>query len=696
MKKILISAFAAVLLVVLLTACSTFTVDYDQQLISNGGFENSNTGWTLINDSTNPITPSFITVQEGSDEYNSDFGFKYITITASSSGSYCYYTQPIKIEKNAVYKISVSMRVNSTVSAASTNAAFFGLAEASSARGSYTETTSGWVTRTIYFRNTSYDTVNIRLGLGTETSKVTSGSVSFDNITLTKVTPPAEVYIATIGESVNSNYSISTEGTVFAVLIGVLTPLMCYALYTVLRRLMAAKTKINEGGAVKGENFLTSPAFMLAVVLLLAFGIRLLMVNVMYGFGPYINNMGTTAHEIATVGPVQFYFDNNPPYAPGTLYVLWILGLLAKPLNLLTGSSGLAIFLKIPAIIADLIAVFYIFNYASARYDAKRGAIFAGLYAVLPTVFIASSVWGVYTSIGSLFLMIAFLAILDKKYINMTIFYSFAVLFMAEALVLLPLLLTYCAYIYIKDISTRNILPICMTASIIGTYLITLPFAINFFAIGSPFIVLQRYVSMFTISSLFSTNVFNIYGLTTLNGLTANTAGVVMGALLSAAAMLYSVAAYIRCRNRLDMILLASFVFVFIYMFSVRMTIWVIAPALLLMFVYAILANENRVLLSFFGFSSLTALNSAYVLHVGGYVKGGFNTIANIVLNGNDPVLIVFSVIAVLLTLYFTYVVTSICFLDKKCDIPKIDKCYFRYVKELLVKEKADTTEKPQ
>ncbi|NCA67973.1 MAG: hypothetical protein EOM87_07920, partial [Clostridia bacterium] len=459
MKKILFLAFAAVLLIVMLTGCSVFTVDYDEQLLTNGGFESSNQGWTLVNDSSIPVTPVFTTVQEDSDEYNSNFGFKYITITASSSGSYCYYTQAVQLEKGAVYKLSVNLRVNSTVSAASTMGAFFGLAEAASARASYTETTSGWVTRTIYFRNEGYDEVHVRLGLGTESSRVTSGAVSFDNISLTKVTSPTDTYIATIGDTAGGDYSLSNEGKLFAILIGILTPIMCYGLYIAIRRLAGRKDKINDGGAVSGQNFFTSPAFMLAIVLLLAFGIRLLMVNVMYGYGPSLNAMGSTAYELANDGPVEYYFNNVPAYSPGVLYILWILGLLAKPLNLLTGSTGLGIFMKIPAIVADLIAIFYIFNYASAKYDAKRGAIFAGIYAILPTIFIASSVWGIYSSIGSLFLLLTFFAILDKKYINMTIFYSLAVLFMAEALVVLPLLLVYCVYIYIKDISSRNVLP---------------------------------------------------------------------------------------------------------------------------------------------------------------------------------------------------------------------------------------------
>lgn len=698
MKKILIIAFAAAIIMVMFTACSAYSVELDEQLIVNGGFENSNADWTLINDSSAPVTPNFITVQEGSDEFNSDFGFKYITITASSSGSYCYYTQPVKLEKNAIYKLSVNIRINSTINTSSTTGAFFGLAEAAAARSSSTETTSGWTTKTIYFRNNDYDIVNVRLGLGTETSKATSGSVSFDNISLSKATPPTDTYIATIGNSNSGNYSTSKEGTLFTVLIAVLTAVMLYAMYVILRRLMAAKDKISESGAVSGGNFFTSPAFLLAVVLLAAFGLRLLMVNVMYGFGPFINDMSTTAYGLQSSNPMEYYFNNNPSYAPGTLYILWIFGLLANQFNLLSGSSGLAIFLKIPAIIADLVAVFIIFNYASARYDAKRGAVFAAMYAILPTIFIASSVWSSYSSIGALFLLLTFLSILDKKHIKMTVFYSLAVLFMAEALIVLPLLLTYCVYIYIKDIESRNILPICMTVSIIATYLICLPFTWNYFVAGQPFIVLQRYVSMFTQSKLFSDNVFNIYGLTTMNGNTANTAGIVMGALLSAGAMIYSIAAYIKCRNRLDMMLLASFVFVFIYMFSVRMSIWFIMPALLLMLVYSIFANDNRVLLSFMGFSTLTALNSAYILHVGGYVKGGFNTIANVIINGNDPVLIVFSVIAVLLTLYFTYVVTLICFKNSKQDIPKMDKCYFKYIKEILVKEKKteETSDNPQ
>ena len=47
----------------------------------------------------------------------------------------------------------------------------------------------------------------------------------------------------------------------------------------------------------------------------------------------------------------------------GSLYVLWVMGLLASPLKLVMGGMGFAIFVKIPAVLADLVVVFLIYYY---------------------------------------------------------------------------------------------------------------------------------------------------------------------------------------------------------------------------------------------------------------------------------------------------------------------------------------------
>jgi len=708
-KKILIIA-VLVLVVALFVGCAKDNNSYnDVNVITNGDFEASSfaDGWTTYTSSGDSVTvTSGSSGNQGSDDYKSTTdanGKSIVTMDTGNYTTYYYYSQAVDVEPDSYYELSVQVNLSSTLTITGSLGAYIGIAENTAVVKSITEKTEGFVTLKTYFKNDNYNSINVRVGLGNENNNV-NGSASFDNVSLKRIEEaPVGVTVFTLTNSNVTGYNNSTKDTIYLVLTAVLIVLAFYGLFILIRRNLKKISPPVDGELVQTvaptqdkKGFAKTTITML-ILLVITFVVRLVLINLVYGDMTSINYYSNMANKLAENGPVDYYLnycaDTVPTVAPGMMYVLWIFGLIGNALGLTVGSQGLAVFLKIPAIIADLIAVFVIYNVAlnqnSKRNNIYSASAYALAYGLLPVVFSASSIWCSAYSVGALFILLTFIAILNKQYIKMTIWYFLAVMFMCESLILCPLLLAFAVYMYIKDETSRNILPICAVSAFIGGYLVTLPFALKFFSIGKPFIVLENCCKAFLTSNLFIDGAFNIYGLFGLAGETINTAAIICSAILVAIFLVIGILIYFRRRNRLDLMLIAAAMFVLVYTFSARMSIWFLFPALILMLVYAIYTNELRVLGCFFGFGILATVNSSYNLFINGAITGGINLSSYVSMNANDPVLIIFSILSVLFTGYFAYVTYS-CTNGYKREINPIDVPYCTYVKSLFEKKDQD------
>jgi len=418
---------------------------------------------------------------------------------------------------------------------------------------------------------------------------------------------------------------------------------------------------------------------MLIVCELVAFALRLITINFIYG-GPTLGSYVNESTQLVDLGAREFYFEKTSTTPIGSLYLLWVLGLIAQPLNLVSGSMGYAIFLKIPAVLADLVAVFVIFYLANNRYNRYISALFAGAYAILPVFFFMSAGWGAYSSIGALFILLSLVAFLDKKYVAGIVYFSISLLFMTEAMLLLPLLLIYVFYVFFtKDDTQKMAISISVTASVIVLYLISLPFTLSYFAVGKPFAALTSYISAFSAHTGFTENAFTVYGLFGLGNAEANVASTVFSWIFVILAVIATVILYFKSKSRLDLLLLSAFTFVCTFVLTSSVDTLMIYPALLLLLVYGMVSGDRRALKLFGGFSVTTLLNTSYAMMIGGYFGAGHNS-SLIYMTACDPVLIVFSIVNFLLFVYFAYVVYSVCVKDETKGIVIIEENYFKYV----------------
>ncbi len=683
MKKFLLIIACLILVAVCFTACkTTFSSDYGEEILSNTGFElNEITGWTAV--AAEDETAASVKTTLDSSDYSEVVGKYYLSVKANE---YNTYTQTVSVEKNSLYRLSAKVRIASSISSEETLAGAFVAIDSDFALVNAIEKskTDGWKTVETYFNSGDRTSVTVRFGVGTENHHA-SGTAEFDGISLTKEKVAPEGVIVTDlqgGEedvAFNALYRTNKEGKLFMILSVVLGAACLFAAYAAFRTMMGRKGAfLTPDMQDQKVSFFKSSAFILIICELVAFAVRLILINFVYG-GSTLGGYVTDATKLADLGAAKYYFDEKVLTPIGSLYVLWVMGLLASPLKLVMGSMGFAIFLKIPAVLADLVIVFLVYYLANRKYNQYISALFAGVFAVFPVFFFLSAGWGAYASIGVLFLLLSLISVLDKKYVACIIYYAVSLLFFTEALLLAPLFLAYLVYVFFKSDDDKMAISITLTSAIIVLYLVSIPFILSHFTAGHPFIVVKRYCQAFLAHTGFTENAFTIYGLFGLGAAKANVASYVFNGILVGLMAVATILAFFKSRSRLDLFLLAAFVFVFTFVMTSAVDTLLIYPALVLLLVYGMITGDRRVLKLFGGLSLTTLINTSYAMTIGGYFGSGENS-ALVLMTAADPVMIIFSVANVLLLGYFGYLVYSICIKEDVKGVVIVEGNYFLYV----------------
>ena len=683
MKKFFLIIACLLAVVLCFTACTkTHTTDYEEEILSNGTFEGKSTaGWTLVASSNDTTTPTLKEALDNS-EYGAVVGKYYLTVNSSE---YSGYTQSVSLEKDSCYYLSVNIKIDSAITSDKALAGAFVAIDSDYDLVSevVTAKTTGWRKIGLYFNSGDRTSAVVRFGIGTDAYHA-SGAADFDGVSLVKVeSAPTGVLVNDLKSSAESGafdsaYRTNASGRLFMILTTVLGGLCLFAAYAAFRTLMGRKDAfLSPEDAEKKVSFFKSSAFILILVELLAFAVRLILINFVYG-GPTLGGYVSDATKLADLGAAKYYFDEKVVTPLGTLYILWVMGLLASPLKLVAGGMGFSIFLKIPAVLADLVIVFLIFYLANRKYNQYISAIFAGIYALIPTFFFLSAGWGAYASLGVLFLLLSLMSILDKKYVMSIVYVAIALLFSTEVMLVLPLLLVYMIYIFFKSDDYKMGISIYLTSSIIVLYLISIPFILTHFTEGKPFIMVTRYCQAFLAHTGFTENAFSIYGLFGLGATAANTVSYVFNGILVGLMMIYTCFLFFKSRSRLDLLLMAAFTFVFTFVMTSAVDNLLPYFALVLLLVYGVMTGDRRVLKLFGGLSLTILINTSYAMMIGGYFGVGTNS-GMVYMTAGDPVMIVFSAVNLLLLAYFAYITASICIKEEVKGVVIVEGNYFKH-----------------
>ena len=149
------------------------------------------------------------------------------------------------------------------------------------------------------------------------------------------------------------------------------------------------------------------PAMGLVVLLVVGLALRLAALPLPGHFGD-VAVMARWAENLALYGPGQFYEHDSSIY-PALLPFLWIVGLAVDGDQLSTAIKGLSI----PF---DLLIGLTLFIIVGRRAGSGPGLLAAGCYLLNPALILAGPVWGQVDAAGSLFFLLALVALSADRF----------------------------------------------------------------------------------------------------------------------------------------------------------------------------------------------------------------------------------------------------------------------------------------
>lgn len=715
MKKRLISIAAIVLVLVLalfvLSACNASDTEYNVELVTNGGFEKytaNDSGkitfddWTLGGDWTNssyerrPLTTS-----ESEDEtLSAKLGESYLGITTKNGA--VNLSQSIKVDRRAVYKVSFDLRLASSITAGKGAYVTF-LENAEYILPENADATS-WKTYTFYVRpvNTDYLTVAVSVG---KTGETTSATVYFDNVSIMKVEDaavPAGSSVIDFKMSQIARYDESVGGSLFVAFMTLFGAALLVAAYVIVRKTYARSDAfINFDGtpcgtpatasfggnkqgkgakakAVASASWFKNGWFIAAMLMLGTFVVRLIFLLTMYGFGGEMNLIVNIAREAATNGVGNIYSTYGTTVAtmsPGTLYILAILGAMGKNLNY----DSMSVLIRMVGVLADMAVVAMIYFYGRKYAGDKIAVVYAVLYALLPITLVMGGLANTFESLLVALLLAAIITLVEKKYIATYVIMTLAAILDVRALALAPLAVTYMGYMYYRDDENlkkfgknRAIIVFGLVGAFVLGYILTLPVAINHLG-ENAFYGFKMIANQMINNGIFVDNAFGFYGMVALNQKGFSSVASILNLLFILVLVIYICSLYFKKRNRQEVLLLASYTLAMVAVFTLKVNYTYLFLSIALGLVYTMVSGEKRMYGIMGGYALLAFLCVGLLMKNSGYVSvtsSGY--FVDFETTGVDFIL--FSVVTVLLTLYYSYVVYNITNTGKVADIKPLAK----------------------
>ena len=719
MKKRLFGIFASVLVVVLalfaFTACNTDEIPYDEELVVNGDFvDYTSTGSSTITIDGWKVSESWDTAKS---QYQiasrSDGGGSYLRIQNSTAG-YAYLYQEIKVDRNATYKVTVDLKLDGSVKKGIKDE-YYGAYVTFLENPSYrfverktvynNEETANWETLTFYVNPTNTDYLTICLTLGGENA-FASGTALFDNVSVVKVeSAPEGVTVTNFKKSDIARYNVNVSGILFVVFLSLFTVVVLGGAYVLIRRLYSKSNAfLNynklDGNAGAMKKVASNPA---TIATLLAIGtslVNLIFLLSMYGFGSELNKVAQLAFNLGKAGAVgTAYADYSAlsTTAPGVVYILAIIGAIGQKMSSL-GEIGILI--RLVNTLATIATVVMIYLYGRKYVGDRQSTIYAAMYALLPITLIMGGLDHTFTALLVALLVGAMILLVEKKYLLTYLVFALAIVLDVRAMALAPLALTYMGYRYYKDdadlkkfTANRAMIVFGLVGAFVLVYLLTLPVAINY--IGGeeprPFYGLTVIANQIMNNKLMIDNALGLYGLATMNEKGINTTASALNLVFLLVLVIYVSTLYFKNRNKQEVLMLASFTFAVIGVFTLKVDYTYLFLALALGFIYTMISGEKRMFGILGGYSVLMFLNLGQLMSNSGFVASttyfndlfrGSTTAYFVNFETTSPDFIIFSVLAVLVTLYYAYVSYSISNDGKRVDIPAMPKPFHTTVAE--------------
>jgi Gpi18-like mannosyltransferase len=175
------------------------------------------------------------------------------------------------------------------------------------------------------------------------------------------------------------------------------------------------------------------------IALLLAGGLVLqLALAFLPGFGVDMGTFQSWSRNLADNGPWNFYNETSfTDYAPGYMWVLWLLGEANQLLHFT--NDQYEYILKLPSIIANVASAYLLYRLLEGQKPGLRLAATA-LYVLFPAALLIGPVWGQVDSILAFFLLLSVYYISRDKPVHSAVAFTIGFLVKPQAIAALPFL----------------------------------------------------------------------------------------------------------------------------------------------------------------------------------------------------------------------------------------------------------------
>jgi len=186
------------------------------------------------------------------------------------------------------------------------------------------------------------------------------------------------------------------------------------------------------------------PGVYAGIILAAAFIFRIATFWIIKGYETDIMCFTGWSQDSYKLGLSAFYDGTGfVDYPPGYIYVLYITGFITDVFKIDTSSVLYNFMLKIPSMLCDVLTAAVIYKFAKTKVSGNKAAALCAVYAFNPMVYLTSALWGQVDSVFALFIVLALIALYDKKHVLSACIYAIALLVKPQALVLFPVYIFY-------------------------------------------------------------------------------------------------------------------------------------------------------------------------------------------------------------------------------------------------------------
>ncbi|MFX3631645.1 MAG: phospholipid carrier-dependent glycosyltransferase [Candidatus Pristimantibacillus sp.] len=349
--------------------------------------------------------------------------------------------------------------------------------------------------------------------------------------------------------------------------------------------------------------------------LLVALGFRVVVATAYPGYISDMNTFMYWANDVYVNGISNFYREGVfADYPPGYIYVLYVLKMLQSMLDLDYTTNAARLLFKLPAMLADLAAGWFIYQSAKKKLGASAAIGLMLLYVWNPAIWIDSAAWGQVDSVFTLFLVLAIHAVVGNRFERGALWYAIAVLIKPQALIFMPVILL--AVWHKREWKRSAISALYGIAVFIA---LAMPFFWNNGGIAGLINLYKTTLSSYAYATL---NAFNLYSLTGGNWTPLETKWMFLsygtwGSMAIVLAVIAAVFLSLRGKHKQDLsksFFIGLVLIAIVFLLGTKMHERYLFPAILLLVFAYIQAQDRRILHLLLGFSVTLFINVGYAL----------------------------------------------------------------------------------